>query len=172
MFPVPVYIRKLCYLRLVLAIMESINRNRIKTYYEEGVVRPKEIHQITGIPLRTCQRIVKKLSEGQSVERKAGSGGHNKLSVNDERRIAALARNNPKYSSSRIGKKATENGTNDVHGSTIYRHLVAKGYMKLVPRKVPLLTDRHKAARVAWCLEYRSFDWTRVVFSDESYFSA
>lgn len=34
----------------------------------------------------------------------------------------------------------------------------------------PLLTSKHIDARLAFCLKYRDFDWTKVVFSDESMF--
>jgi hypothetical protein len=33
-----------------------------------------------------------------------------------------------------------------------------------------MLTNRHKEARVNWCLKNRNTDWSKVVFTDESYF--
>ena len=51
---------------------------------------------------------------------------------------------------------------------TISRHLKANGYLKFVPRKIPLLTERHKLLRVNWAMKHRKTDWTKVVFTDES----
>ena len=33
--------------------------------------------------------------------------------------------------------------------------------------KKPILSDAHKAARLAWALAHRNFDWSRAIFTDE-----
>ena len=42
------------------------------------------------------------------------------------------------------------------------------GLIRKKPRPVPLLTEKHRVARLQWCNENKDTDWTNVVFSDES----
>jgi len=39
-----------------------------------------------------------------------------------------------------------------------------------VPKKVPMLTERHLKTRVEWCKKHLETDWSKVVISDESMF--
>ena len=150
--------------------MQEANRKRLAGYYEDGLRDASKVSKMSGIPLRTVYRVFARLRDGKSVERRAGSQRPSKLMPNDERRLYQLARCYPKYSSARIGNLAYKYGTASIDRSTVWRHLKAKGFMKLVPRKIPMLTDRHKAARLDWCEKYRGFDWSKVVFTDETYF--
>ncbi|RWR98829.1 hypothetical protein B4U79_17110 [Dinothrombium tinctorium] len=150
--------------------MEQSNRNRILIYYEDGIREPNKIHRMTGIPLRTCQRICGRIRRGEDLQRRRGSGAKPKFQANDLRRIQQLALKNPKWSSARIGELAALRGSPKVHATTIWRNLVAKGYLKWIPKPIPMLKPEHKTKRVAWCEANRNRDWNNVVFTDESYF--
>lgn len=57
--------------------------------------------------------------------------------------------------------------------STICRRLRANGLNSYRPLKFPRLSDNHKAARLNWCRQHRSWSvhqWKNVVFTDESRF--
>jgi hypothetical protein len=81
-----------------------------------------------------------------------------------------LAHHHPKWSAAKIGAKAIGKGSLEVSSRTIQRYLKAAGYLKLVPRKIPLLTEVQKSNRMMWYKKFIDFRFDNVVFTDESYF--
>lgn len=55
---------------------------------------------------------------------------------------------------------------------TVRRALHAEGLHHRVPAKKPYLTERHKQARLRFCLDYLDFDWNNTVFTDEKCFKS
>jgi hypothetical protein len=92
------------------------------------------------------------------------------LSTSDKKRISNIANSNPKLSCAQIGKIAASRGSPEVHPTTVLRHLKKSGYLKLIPKKIPILTERHRKNRVEWCKKHLNTDWSKVVISDESMF--
>ena len=84
------------------------------------------------------------------------------------KRIAQLACHHPKWSCAKIASVAAEKGSPSVYHATIRRNLASIGYMKWVPKNVPMLTKIQKQKRVEWCQKYLDFDWSNVVITDES----
>ncbi|RWR98614.1 hypothetical protein B4U79_15264 [Dinothrombium tinctorium] len=125
---------------------------------------------MSGIPLRTCQRICARIRQGEGIERRPGSRGHSKLNPNDRRRIQQFARHHPKWSSLQIAKAVVQRGGPRVHPSTVWRTLRTAGFLKWMPKVTPMLTEEHKRKRVEWCLQNRDRDWSNIVFTEESYF--
>lgn len=146
------------------------NRIRIQFYHQEGVRDAKQVHQRSGIPLRTCYRIFNKLNQGKNLEHKKGAGRPKKLKEDDTRRILQFAHHHPKSSSAELGVMAVRNGSPAVHRTTVWRALKRRGMKKWTPSAKPMLTDAHKRARVAWCIANQERDWSNVIFTDESYF--
>lgn len=58
----------------------------------------------------------------------------------------------------------------DISGLTVQKVLAENGIHRRKPTGKPALSLKQKAARLAFCLEYRYHDWEDVVFTDESYF--
>ncbi len=56
----------------------------------------------------------------------------------------------------------------EVSERTIRRELNNLGYVSILPRKVPLLTQRAKEVRLSWAREHLRYNWKKVVFSDET----
>jgi hypothetical protein len=65
---------------------------------------------------------------------------------------------------------AEKRGAPTVSDRTIRRYLNRSGYLKLMPKPVPMMTAKHIENRLNWCLRHQDFDWERVVIADESYF--
>lgn len=149
---------------------QSDNRNRLLVLYECGIKSAKKLHQFTGIPLSTIYDHLKRFQTGKGSKRKVGSGRPPKLSANDRRRVAQLANFHEKWSATRIAQRAHKKGSPLVSRQTICRVLKEQGFLKLVPKIVPLLTQQHKDERVRWCQKYLNLDWAKVCFSDESKF--
>lgn len=148
--------------------MEQCNWNCIHMYYEEGFCEPKQIHQITCISSRTCQRIYSKIRRGYDIKRKKTPGHQRTLQSIDIRRVQQLACHHLQWSSSRIAEMAASRGSPKVHSSIIWRLFHTKEYLLLIPR--PGLTAMHKSKRLIWCKENVDRDWNKVVFIDESCF--
>ncbi|GFT99656.1 HTH_Tnp_Tc3_2 domain-containing protein [Trichonephila clavipes] len=56
---------------------------------------------------------------------------------------------------------------------TIQRNIINMGFRSQMPTRVPLMTARYKALRLAWPRQHRSWtvdDWKYVAWSDESRF--
>jgi hypothetical protein len=100
----------------------------------------------------------------------AGAGRPFKFNSSDKKRVCNLAIAHPKWSAAKIGKLAEERGTPPVSDRTIRRYLNSSGYLKLMPKPIPMMTAKHIENRLNWCLRHQDFDWERVVFTDESYF--
>ena len=142
----------------------------LQEFFNAGFKQSKQLSELTKIPLRTVQRILKKIKSGESTERKAGSGCPQKLDVNNRQRVSQLAIKHEKWSCARIASKLLKAGGPKVSRWTVERILKEKGYMKLIPKIVPPLTEDQKRKRVDWCQKYCTFDFSKVCISDESTF--
>ena len=82
--------------------------------------------------------------------------------------LKKMAARSPTLSNAQLAKRLAEKGHPTVAVRTIGRTLAAMGFRRQFPNRKPLLTDRHKKARLEWCLKNRERDWSRVVFTDET----
>ena len=150
--------------------MEYANRLRLQHLYEAGIRSASRLHSLTRIPLRTIYNNLERFKEGRSAERAPGSRGHRILKPNDRRRVAQFAVHHPGWSSTKIRNEAVKRGTRKVAARTIRRTLKLQGYLKLVPKKIPMLTRAMKANWVKWCYEHLNDKWDTTLFSDETIF--
>ena len=150
--------------------MELCNRVRLKNLYDAGIQSHRELHTRTRTPLSTINDNLAKFRRGLGPERKCGSGALPKLKTVDKQRVAAIANKNRKLSAKRIAIKAQDGGSPRVHERTIQRYLKSIGWKKQIPLKHPYLTVAMKRKRLKWYLNHRNFNWSNVVFSDESKF--
>ena len=142
----------------------------LRELYNNGHQERKALIKMTGYPPRTVDRILKKLREGESLERKVGSGKPALLNSNHRRSLVQLARKNDMLSSSELRKKMIEKGYPAVAPRTIRSYLNRSGYFSLAPKAEPLLKPHHKADRVIWCQQHQKTRWNRWIFSDKSRF--
>lgn len=150
--------------------MELANRERLRLFYESGIRSASHLHRLTNIPLSTIYDNLNRFEAGRSSKRASGDGRPPILKFNDRRRISQLAVHHPAWSAAKIGGEAKKRGTPDVSTRTIERSLRGQGYIKLVPKEVPLLTPRMKEDRVEWCRRHLNDDFETTIFSDESSF--
>ena len=150
--------------------MEREQRDRLKHLWEAGIKSVQKLVKITGLSRSTIYKNIKKLKQGDDLKRAPGSGRKCILKGNDRRRVSQIAVKNSLFSSAQIAEKAAVKGSPEVSRWTVWRTLRNLGYLKWLPRKVPNLSNKNKRDRVAWCLEHRMTDWTKVVFTDESLF--
>lgn len=151
-------------------MVEYNNRQRLYHLMDAGITEAKELHARTNMPLRTIYDTKRRYMQQLPADRKNGSGRPSTLSRNDSRRICQLAHHHPHWSAAQIKNVAEERGTPVVSTRTIQRKLKESGYVKLVPRKVPLLTPRHKEQRIEFCRQYLEDEMKDVFFTDEATF--
>lgn len=145
-------------------------RERLRSFFENGTTHPKTLSKLTGMHLRTVERVLKKLKEKGTTAREAGSGSPPALQSNDCRRLHQLAVKHNRLSNRRLATLMAEKGSPSVSRFTIGRTLKRQGFDRKLPRDRPDLKPRHIAARLAWCEENKDTNWANVVFSDESRF--
>lgn len=58
----------------------------------------------------------------------------------------------------------------DVSGLTVRKVLAENNIHRRKPTEKPAISVKQRAARLAFCLQYREQDWKQIIFTDESYF--
>ena len=149
---------------------EQMARNTLQWLWNEGHKDIKYLMKATGMSRATVFRNISKIKSGKDVNRKPGTGVSLKLKGNDKRRVTQLARRNPLKSCTNIAVMSNESGSPEVSPTTIWRSLKSSGYHKWTPKIIPKMTPKHMENRVKWCQNNKNRDWTKVIFTDESYF--
>lgn len=72
------------------------NKQKFLTYWERGYRNAARIAKLVRMNKRTAQRYAKKMLEEGTLDRKIGSGGHNKIINQVERRVIAHVKDSKK----------------------------------------------------------------------------
>ena len=129
----------------------------------------QEIFDRLGIPLRSCQRYVSTLRKTDNIFINHSPDRPRKLSQKKHRHIRKILKHNRFTTVSELKAKLEEKDTElEVSERTICRELNNLGYVSILPRKVPLLTQRAKEVRLSWAREHLRYNWKKVIFSDET----
>jgi transposase len=147
----------------------EIQRNSVKRLWEQNVRSAKEIHERLCIPLRTCERYVSLLRKTANITIGHSSGRPRKLSANQRRHIGKILKHNHFTTAGELKAKLEEKDPElEVSERTVRRELKNLGYISVMPRKVPLLTQKAKDIRLSWSRDHSRYNWKKVVFSDET----
>ena len=110
----------------------------------------KEISKRLCIPLRTCERYVSLLRKTGNICINYSSVRLRKLVLNQRRHIGKILKHNHFTTVSELKAKLEENNSDlEVSERTIRRELQNLGYVSVLPRKVPLLTQKAKDIRLS-----------------------
>lgn len=147
----------------------EIQRNSVKSLWNQNVRNPKEISDRLCIPLRSCERYVSFLNKTDNISIGHSSGRPRKLAPNQRRHIGKILKHNHFTTAGEIKAKLEENDPElEVSERTVRRELKNLGYVSVLPRKVPLLTQKAKDTRLSWARDHLRYNWRKVVFSDET----
>lgn len=147
----------------------EIQRNAVKSLWQQNVRNAKEISERLNIPLRSCERYVSKLRKTGNNSINHSPGRPRKLSPKKRRHIGKILKHNHFTTAGELKAKLEENDPElEVSERTVRRELKNLGYVSILPRKVPLLTQRAKDVRLSWAREHWHYNWRKVVFSDET----
>ena len=123
--------------------------------YDMGVRDFNELQIMTDIPPRSLYRNLTKLREGQTLERRPGSG-RPKTFWGDKRSLTLLARNNPEFSAKDLKQAVASKGGPSASIRTIQRSLRDSGYTKK-SKKDPDLTVSQMEKRLEFSLQMKGF---------------
>ena len=104
--------------------------NKLLSLYDMGVRDFNELQIMTDIQPRTLYRNLKKLREGQTLERRHGSGRPKTFWGDNKRSLIRLARNIPEFSAKDLEQAVTSKGGPSASIRTIQRSLRDSGYTK------------------------------------------
>ena len=141
-------------------------------HHSQNGIPPPEIANLTGVHLRTVQRIVKNYKERGYYEDAPRSGRPPKL---DQRAIRHLNRHvdhNRRQSLANITRDVNNFNTSHVVPRTV-KHAMngILGLNARVAAKKPFLNAGHKRARLIWAKDHKGWkeeDWHHVIWTDES----
>ena len=145
------------------------NREIVNSLWRRNVRNAKEISRKTGIPLRSCERYVALLKKRGKIPAIHRSGRPRKLSPEKRRQVGKIIKHDHFTTAGELKAKLEEKYPGlDVSERTVRRELSNLGYASILPRKVPLLTQKAKDNRLSWARDHIHYNWRKVVFSDET----
>ncbi len=130
----------------------------------------KSISRDLNVPVSTVRNIIKRFTAHATVANLPGRGRKSKINEKLQRSIVRMVDKEPRLTTKQIQADLQTQGTT-VSARTIHRHLNEKGRYGRRPRRTPLLTQRHKKARLEFAKTYvtkpQSF-WENVLWTDET----
>ena len=149
----------------------QLRRTVLLFHYNNGIRSVQYLCKLTGLSRASVFRNIKKINTGIGIQRKKQEK-KKPLTPNQQRCLVRLALCHPKWSAQQLANELATRGQVAISRSTVLRILNNAGIFKFKAVKVPPLTSLQKVNRIKWCKENLNTDWSRVIFSDESYFQA
>ena len=145
------------------------NREVVKHFWRLGHHNATEIARLSGVPVRSCQRYVALLNKNGQIPDIHRSGRPRTLTPRKRRQIGNIVRKNYFLTAGEIKARLEETHPGfEVGERTVRDELSRLGYISVLPRRVPLLTESAKENRLKWARKHRRFNWRKVIFSDET----
>ncbi|KAL2101691.1 hypothetical protein ACEWY4_003452 [Coilia grayii] len=130
----------------------------------------KSISKDLNVPVSTVRSVINKFKAHGTVANLPRCGRKRKINERFQRKIVRMVEKEPRLTSKQLQAVLQSEGTT-VSTRTIRRRLNEKGLYGRIPRKTPLLTQRHKKARLEFAKTYlrkpNTF-WKNVLWSDET----
>jgi len=147
--------------------ISSAQRDNILSLLSSGH-STRDIQKKTGVGRTTVSRITK---EYQPDKENLPAGRPRKLSASDRRSVLTMIRTGKAANAVQAAKHLNSVIDSTVSVQTIRNVLKEDGLKAYVKKKKPLLTTRHKKARLQFAQKYSEWtveDWKRVIWSDET----
>lgn len=131
----------------------------------------KAIGRQLGYHYTVISRLVRKHAATQDVKDRSRSGRPSVTTQREDRSLGRLVRRNP-FAASTCLKQQWLPGRN-LSARTVRNRLKAAGLRSRRVIKRPMLDDRHRRDRLAWCRARQNWNlrtWRRIHWSDESRF--
>jgi transposase len=146
-------------------------RSFVSQIWAQGIQKPQEIAEISGLPVSTVYRYVAKLQKTGSLSPTGRAGRPTILSPKKRRHLGRIASLKKFTSASEIAATLEKKHPGlSVSERTIQRELRKLKYQVCRPLRVPLLTETQVARRLEWALAHSQDSWNHTIFSDETTF--
>jgi len=146
---------------------------QIVAYHKLGM-NDSKIGSLVNVSPTCIKTTIRNWTNNGSVKSLSGAGRPRITSPKDDTKLFNLVRRSPESSLSELNSKwLTADGSPKASKSTISRRLLDFNLASYQKADKPLLTDRDRQIRLAWCQERRNWSyskWSNVIFSDESNF--
>lgn len=116
------------------------------------------------------RKFFRRFDKSGSHVRKTGSGRKRKTTVRDDRRLVQTAKKQRFSTASTLAEEVNL----PISRWTVSRRLNEAGLKSCIACKKPMVSEKNRKNRLAWCLEHKDWtpeQWRAVLFSDESPFS-
>nr|CAH7769022.1 unnamed protein product [Callosobruchus chinensis] len=152
--------------------LSAFDRTRIIALWQEGLYR----HQIANslnVVRSTFSRTIRRYEETGEVNSRPRTGRPTVSTRRGDRYIAQLARRKGSVTVPLLRSQFQRTFNRVISTAKIRRRVLASGLRCRWPLRVPLLTARHRKARLQWARAHQDWllpQWRNVLFSDESRF--
>nr|CAH7749621.1 unnamed protein product [Callosobruchus chinensis] len=152
--------------------LSAFDGTRIIALGQEGLSR----HQIANrlnVVRSTVSRTIRRYEETGEVNSRPLTGRTTVITRREDRYIAQLARRERSVTVPLLRSQFQGTLNWVISTATIRRRVLASGLRCRRPLRVPLLTARHRTARLQWARAHQDWllpQWRNVLFSDESRF--
>lgn len=144
-------------------------REKILAFHKGGQGYKKIAKQLC-IPVSTVKAFIQRYKRHGHAGVLPRSGRPSKMSAKAVRKVVREVKNNPRMSAKDL-QRSLENSGVKVHVSTVKRTLNKHDLYGRKARRKPLLTPRHKKARLAYAKEHidkNAAFWDKIMWSDET----
>lgn len=134
----------------------------------------REVARRIGVSEETVRNIKKRHLETGSLQHRPRSGRPRATTSREDRFIERTALQEPQLTSNRIGNSVNLTRDAPISNRTVRRKLVESGLHSRRPATGPVLTPRHRRARLNFARIHEDWsedDWRSVLFTDESRFT-
>nr|CAH7720203.1 unnamed protein product [Callosobruchus chinensis] len=152
--------------------LSDFDRTRIIALWQEGLSR----HQIANrlnVVRSTVSRTIRRYEETGEVDSRPRTFRHTVSTRREDRYIAQLARRGQSVTVPVLRSQFQRTFNRVISIATIRRRVLASGLRCRRPLRLPLLTARHRTARLQWVRAHQDGllpQWRNMLFSDESRF--
>lgn len=133
-----------------------------------------EVEEKFGFSRTTISRVYREYKDsGKTSSLRHRCGRKMIVNERDQRRLRNIIKRDRKATLPQIAADFNAGPSTSVSVRTIQRNIINMGFRSRRPTRVPLMTVRHKALRLAWAREHQHWtveDWKHVAWSDESRF--
>ena len=136
-------------------------------HLREKVFSFTHIAKVTGRPRSTVIRVIQWWKNEKRLDVRPKSGRPRKTSTRTDRLLQRIVR----FQARDSARALLHRWGAAVSLTTLRRRLQELGFRNRIARRKPVLSDRNKAQRLAFCLKYKDWsveDWGKVLFTDET----
>lgn len=152
--------------------LSTEDRIRLRGHLEAGV-SPRRVAAAFNVHLSTVYRLQERLQATGSTADRLRSGRPRVTTARQDRFIVRQHLQNRFQAATVTASNLPGGAPQRVASNTVRRRLAEQGLASRRPARGPVLTQRHRQARLQWAqarINWRGQQWGRVIFTDESRF--